>query len=176
MYHCPARQATLNTGLPWVLKNSPFMCKQFKTIKSFKYIPWYKKSLNYNLKRAYSCGRKDKNRDSAGLNFKRQWCHWINMSVAHFKVKTRHSVFMWMCLWRAPSVLRNILLVFSFHLAYKMPDKAAYMSTAWCWFVYSRYRRSRYLLLKHHLMAENEFAFLMFRSMRISTHIFMQQT
>ncbi len=89
MYYCPARRATLNTGLLRVLKNSQFTCIKFKAIKSFKYVKWYKKSLNYNFKRSYSWGRKDKNRDTAGLNFKRQWCHWINMSAAHFKVKTQ---------------------------------------------------------------------------------------
>ncbi len=51
------------------------------------------KSLNYNFKRSCIWGRKDKNRDTAGLNFKRQWCHWINMSAAHFKVKTRRRCF-----------------------------------------------------------------------------------
>ncbi len=79
MYYCPARRVTLNTGLPQVLKNSQFSCIAFKAIKSFKYVKWYKKSLNYNFKRSYSWGRKDKNRDTAGLNFKRQ----------HFKDKTQ---------------------------------------------------------------------------------------
>ncbi len=46
-----------------------------KAVKSCKYVKWYKKSLNYNFKRSYSRGRKDKNRDMAGLNFKRQLCH-----------------------------------------------------------------------------------------------------
>ncbi len=81
---------TLNSGLPRVLKNSQFTFIKCKAIKSFKYVKWYKKSLNYNFKRSYSWRRKDKNGDTAGLNFKRQWCHWINMSAAHFKVKTRH--------------------------------------------------------------------------------------
>ncbi len=64
MYHCPARRATLNTeqGV-------------FKALKSFKYVKWYKKSLNCNFKRSYSWGRKGKNHDKAGLNFKRQLCH-----------------------------------------------------------------------------------------------------
>ncbi len=80
MYHCPARRATLNTeqGV-------------FKALKSFKYVKWYKKSLNCNFKRSYSWGWKGKNHDKAGLNFKRQLCHWINMSAAHFKVKTLHG-------------------------------------------------------------------------------------
>ncbi len=75
MYHCPARQATLNTGLPRVLKNSQFTCITFKAIKSFKYIKWYKKSLNYNFKRSYSWGQKDKNRDTAA-HFKVKHCLW----------------------------------------------------------------------------------------------------
>ncbi len=62
-----------------------------------------------------------------------------------------------------------------------MPDKAAYMSAVLLCVQLLTYRRSRYLLLKRHLMAESESAFpvcvfLMFRSMRISTHVFMQQT
>ncbi len=72
MFHRSARRATLNTGLPRVLKNSQFTCITFKDIKSFKYFKWYKKSLNYNFKRSYIWGRKDKNRDTAGLNFKRK--------------------------------------------------------------------------------------------------------
>ncbi len=87
MYHCPARRAILNTGLRRVFKNSQFTCIKFKAIKSFKYVKLNKKSLNYNFKRSYSWGREDKNRDTAGLNFKR--CHWINLSATHFKVKTR---------------------------------------------------------------------------------------
>ncbi len=43
MYHCPARRATLNTGQG-----------VFKALKSFKYVKWYKKSLNCNFKRSYS--------------------------------------------------------------------------------------------------------------------------
>ncbi len=43
-----------------------------KAINGFKYVKWYKKSLNYNFKRSYSWGRKDKNRDTAGLNFRMQ--------------------------------------------------------------------------------------------------------
>ncbi len=80
MYHRPARRATLNTeqGV-------------FKALKSFKYVKWYKTSLNCNFKRSYSWGWKGKNHDKAGLNFKRQLCHWINMSAAHFKVKTLHG-------------------------------------------------------------------------------------
>ncbi len=34
---------------------------------------------------------------------------------------------MWMYLWRESTVLRNVSLAFSFHLAYKMPDEAAFM-------------------------------------------------
>ncbi len=80
MYHHPARRAILNTGQG-----------VFKALKSCKYVKWYKKSLNCNFKRSYSWGWKGKNRDMAGLNFKRQLCHWINMSAARFKVKTRHG-------------------------------------------------------------------------------------
>ncbi len=64
MYHRAARRATLNTGQG-----------VFKALKSFKYVKWYKKSLNCNFKRSYSWGWKGKNHDKAGLNFKRQLCH-----------------------------------------------------------------------------------------------------
>ncbi len=64
MYHGPARQATLNTGQG-----------VFKALKGFTYVKWYKKSLDCNFKRSYSWGLKGKNRDMAGLNFKRQLCH-----------------------------------------------------------------------------------------------------
>ncbi len=75
IYHRPARRDILNTG------QGVF----------FKYVKWYKNSLNCNFKRSYSWGWKGKNRDMAGFNFKRQLCHWINMSAARFKVKTRHG-------------------------------------------------------------------------------------
>ncbi len=117
MYHRPARRATLNTAQG-----------VFKALKCFKCVKWYKKSLNCNFKRSYSWGWKGKNRDMAGLNFKRQWCHWINMSAARFKVKTTARMSLWMYLWREPTVLRNVSLAFSFNLAYKMPDKAAFIS------------------------------------------------
>ncbi len=71
------------------LKTLQFSCIKFKAIKSFKYVKWYKKSLSYNFKRSCSWWRKDKNRDTTGLNFRRQWCHWIHTSAAHFKVKTQ---------------------------------------------------------------------------------------
>ncbi len=49
------------------------------------------------------------------------------MSAAHFKVKTLHG-----CLYVNVSLkgtlLRNVLLAFSFNLAYKMPDKTVFMS------------------------------------------------
>ncbi len=80
MYHRPARRAILNTAQG-----------VFKALKSFKYVKWYKKRLNCNFKRSYSWGWKGKNRDTAGLNFKRQLCHCINMSAARFKVKTWHG-------------------------------------------------------------------------------------
>ncbi len=63
----------------------------FKALKSFKYVKWCKKSLNCNFKRSYSWGWRGKNRDMAGLNFKRQLCHIINMSDARFKVKIWHG-------------------------------------------------------------------------------------
>ncbi len=80
------------------LKTLQISCIKLKAIKSFKYVKWYKKCLNYNFKRSYSWGWKDKNGDTAGLNFKRQWCHWINMSTARFKSKHGTDVFMWMYL------------------------------------------------------------------------------
>ncbi len=62
-----------------------------------------------------------------------------------------------------------------------MPDKTAYMSAVLLCVQLLTYRRSRYLLLKCHLVAESEsafpvYVFLMFRPMRILTHVFMQQT
>ncbi len=131
--------------------NSQFSCIKCKATKQLKYIKWYKKSLNYNFKR--SCkGWKDKNRDLVGLNFKRQY-HWINMNSAHFKVKMWCWCF-W-CLWREPSV-------FSWHFHFIlpiMPVKAAYMSAVLFCLQLLKYRRSRYLLIKRHLVTESEFTF-----------------
>ncbi len=49
-------------------------------------------------------------------------------------------------------------LAFSFHLANKMPDKAAYMSAVLLC-VQPLPEKPLYLLLKRHLVAESEFAF-----------------
>ncbi len=163
MYHRLARRATLNTGQG-----------VFKALKSFKYVKWYKKSLNCNFKRSYSWGWKGKNRDMAELNFKRQLRHWIYMSTARFKVKTRHG-----CLYVNVSLegtvcpQKRIVGIFISSCLIKQHLWAR------CCFVYSRYRGNGPLLfqrplLKRHLVAENEFAFpfpkayLMFRS----THVF----
>ncbi len=44
------------------------------------------------------------------------WLRWINMSTARFKIKTRHGWFIWMYLWREPTVFRIVLMAFSFYL------------------------------------------------------------
>ncbi len=50
------------------------------------------------------------------------------MSAAHFKVKTRHGCLYVNVSLKGTTVLRNVLLAFSFNLAYKMPVEAAFMS------------------------------------------------
>ncbi len=76
-------------------------------------------SLNYNFKRSCSWWRKDKNRNTAGLNFKRQWCHRINRSAAaHFKVKTRRKCFYMNVSLKGTVCLQKCRCAFSFNLAY----------------------------------------------------------
>ncbi len=133
MYHRPARRATLNTAQG-----------VFKALKCFKYVKWYKKSLNCKFKRSYSWGWKGKNRDMAGLNFKRQWCHWINMSAARFKVKTRHG-----CLCECISEgnrLSSEMYRWHFHLILLIKCLIKQLLLARCCFVYSRYRGNGPLL------------------------------
>ncbi len=66
-----------------------------------------------------------------------------------------------------------------FHFIFPiMPDKALYMSAVLLC-VQPLPEKPLYLLLKRHLVADSESAFtvyLMFRSMPISTHVFMQKT
>ncbi len=44
------------------------------------------------------------------------WLRWINMSTACFKIKTRRGWFIWVYLWREPTVFRIVLMAFSFYL------------------------------------------------------------
>ncbi len=44
------------------------------------------------------------------------WLHWINMSNARLEIKTWHGCFIWMYLWRKPTVFRKVLMAFSFYL------------------------------------------------------------
>ncbi len=80
------------------------------------------------------------------------------MSAAHFKVKTRRR-----CLCECVSEgnrLSSEMCRWHFHFILPiMPDKAAYMSSVLHCVQLLTYRRSRYLLLKCHLVAESEFAF-----------------
>ncbi len=41
---------------------------------------------------------------------------WINMSTACFEIKTWHGCFIWMYLWRKPTVFRKFSMAFSFYL------------------------------------------------------------
>ncbi len=107
-------------------------------------------------------GRKVKNRWYSWITLRKagaeiiQYLVIFNMSLnkwaLHISVKTRCR-----SLWREPSVLRN-MLAFSFNLAYKIPDNAAYMS-AMLLCVQPLPEKSLYLLLKRHLVAEREIAF-----------------
>ncbi len=115
MYHRPARRATLNTGQ-----------RVFKALKSFKYVKWHKKSLNCNFKRSYSWGWKGKNRNMAGLNFKRQLCHWIRMSLCE-------------CISEG-NRLSSETYHWHFHLILPIKCLMKQRLLARCCFVYSRYR------------------------------------
>ncbi len=44
------------------------------------------------------------------------WLRWINMSTTRFKIKTWHGCFIWMYLWRKPTVFRKFPMAFSFYL------------------------------------------------------------
>uniref|UniRef100_A0A671T6X1 MAP kinase-activating death domain protein n=1 Tax=Sinocyclocheilus anshuiensis TaxID=1608454 RepID=A0A671T6X1_9TELE len=57
-------------------------CIKLKAIKSFKYVKWYKKCLNYNFKRSYSLGRKDKRCDTVVLQSRDY--NALSMSVMAF--------------------------------------------------------------------------------------------
>ncbi len=136
--YCVFQSGYQNVSLPCPTGYLKYRAGSLKALKSFKYVKWYKKSLNCNFKRSYSWGWKGKNRDMAGLNFKRQLCHWINMSVARFKVKTRHG-----CLCECISEgnrLSSETCCWHFHLI--LPIKCLMKQRLWarCCFVYSRYR------------------------------------
>ncbi len=44
------------------------------------------------------------------------WLHWINMSTARLEIKTQHGCFIWMYLWRKPTVFKKVSMAFSFYL------------------------------------------------------------
>ncbi len=44
------------------------------------------------------------------------WLHWINMSNARLEIKTQRGCFIWMYLWRKPTVFKKVSLAFSFYL------------------------------------------------------------
>ncbi len=44
------------------------------------------------------------------------WLRWINMSTACYKIKTWRGWFIWMYLWRKPTVFRKVSMAFSLYL------------------------------------------------------------
>ncbi len=106
----------------------------------------------------------------AGLNFKKQWCHWIN---EHCTFQSQNAAQMSLCECVSEgNRLSSETCHWHFHFILPiMPDKAAYMSAVLLC-VQPLPEKPLYLLLKRHLMAESEFAFPVFRSyVQVNTNI-----